>query len=146
LAKIGITPEKLTGAIRKRLSNIRNDNVFQPLAELAVASRMGGVEFSDLVTHLNSLSSEAEQVAAVDEARARYAPVLRSTAGGRLSLPQDVVRLRMAARLLRNVNADHLNGDLDRVDPDFRKIVAREVIESVSTLVAAAATLKSHVA
>jgi hypothetical protein len=50
----------------------------------------------------------------------------------------------MAARLLRRINEDTLAESIDRVSPEFRTVLAREVIESVSALLTASGLLKTN--
>jgi hypothetical protein len=141
LSKLGVDPGPITQNMRRRLSSIRSDVVLAPFTEILVKSEMGAEEASTEITKINGLASEAEQLAYVEQLREKYRAIMESTAGGALDLPRDVVRLRMAARLLRNIDEAHLAESLDRVAPEFREVIGREVVESVSALLAASALL-----
>lgn len=145
LVKLDIDPSKIGMATKRRLSSIRSDVVLEPFARLIIGAGISNEEASDTITKINGFTTEADQLAFIESLREKYESVLKSTAGGAIELPKDVVRLRMAARLLRRIDEDKLQESFDRIAPEFRDVLAREVIESVSALVAASSLLKTHV-
>lgn len=145
LTKMGFLDlSKLSQNTKRRLSSIQSDVVLAPLADIVVKAELGSDDINEAVTKINTLTSEADQLAYVGTLREKFQPVMETTAGGALELPRDVVRLRMAARLLRNVDEENLSDAIERTAPEFRKVVAREVIESVSALLTASGLLKKH--
>ena len=144
LTKAGFDLTRLTIYQRRRIGSIKSDTVLIPFAELAAKSGMGSEEMNEAVTAINAMSTEAAQLAYIDKLRAEYEPVMQATAGGALELPRDVVRLRMAARLLRNIDEGSLQESIDRTAPEFRSVIAREVVESVSALLTASKILSGH--
>lgn len=144
LEKHGFDASQFSPYLLRRIGAIKSDNVVVPFAELAIKAKLGSDEINDAITTINQMSTEPEQIAYVEQLRTRLEPVINATAGGALELPPDIVRLRMAARLLRNIDANTLQESIDRTAPEFRKIIAREVVESVSTLLLASKILGSH--
>lgn len=144
LTNLGFTEvDRLPFHIKRRIGSIRSDNVLLPVAEIVVKADLGSNEINDIVVGVNKLTTESDQMQYVGELRDKYEPVMQSTAGGAIDLPRDVVRLRMAARLLHNIDEGMLQDSIDRLAPEFRSIVAREVIESVSSLLTAAKILRA---
>lgn len=144
LTKLGFDGiDRLSFHTKRRLGAIRSDNVLMPIAEVVFKAEIGSNELNDIIVQINKMATEAEQLAYASELRTKYEPVMQSTAGGAIELPRDVVRLRMAARLLRNIDDDQLQDSIDQLTPEFRSVVAREVIESVSSLLTASKILRA---
>jgi hypothetical protein len=144
LVKFGMDPARFSQNIKRRLASVHSDVVLEPFAQVIIGASLNTDEINEAVTKINTLNSEAEQLAYVESLRVKYESILQSTAGGAIDLPPDVVRLRMAARLLRRINEDTLAESIDRVSPEFRTVLAREVIESVSALLTASGLLKTN--
>lgn len=91
---------------RRRLGNIRNDNVLAAALELVTSSRMSAIEVNDLVSKINRQSTEADQMLEVQREVGRQATKVAATAGGKVALPQAIVELNRALAAV------------DRLDPE----------------------------
>lgn len=144
LRKIGVQdPSKLAQNIRERVGALRNDEVLAPFMEVVVGAGLGTTVVSTEVAALNRFTRDADQLAYVAKLRERYAPEMRTIAGGAIEMPLNVRRLRMAARFVANVEVPELQQSLGQLDAEFRTSLGREVLDMVAKLMAVGGVLRN---
>lgn len=141
LVKVGVKPDLFSDHLKRRLDSVTSNVVLRPVADIAIKAKLGADEINDLVVAVNKFGTEAEQLAVVEDAKVRYAGRVRSTSGGRVSLPKNITRINLAARMIRHIEVGTLPKEIGGLDDDIAKGVRRELFESINTLVTASEAL-----
>ncbi len=106
---------------RQRMNAIRNDVVFQAAAKLVVEAGLNTTDISTMVTSINKVTTEADQLAVVDSYRQRHASTISLTAGGRVPTPVSMMRLSRALAYAEGVEVKELERVKSAMTPEQLK-------------------------
>ncbi len=144
LTKLGIDPAKIPAGQLHRIGAVTLNTVLQPVAEMVVKSRLDTAETNELITAINAeTSGESAQLRVVESYRERYKSRAKTTVGGKLSVPKDVTRVKIATRMVRHINPSALSTALANGSPELAKEIRRDVFESISQLVSVSEAIKN---
>jgi ParB-like nuclease domain len=141
-ADAGIDVSSFSSNQKLRLAAIANDNVVSALTDLAVESVIGSTDLSELVTKVRAQRTESDALALIAKARAERLPEIRSTAAGKLPLPKNVNRLRIACRMSSSIEIDKLANQVANLDPELRNQIRSEAVRAISVLAEAVDVVK----
>lgn len=125
-----------------RLAAIPNDNVVRALAELLTEGAVGSTEMSEIVTKVRAERTESDALGLIAKIRTEKLPEIRSTAAGKLPLPKNVNRLRIACRMSSSIETDKLGNQVANLDPELRAAIRAEAIRAISVLAEAVDVVK----
>ena len=132
MAALGIERwQNIAPSNRGRLGAIQSDVVFKAAADLAVLARLGTVAVSDFVTEINTTSTEADGLAAVEAERARQQDRIGATLGGRTSLPKSAMRLSRSLAYLEQINVEDF--DKTMLDPALTQRFEQRLLDGIAT-------------
>ena len=96
--------DRLPATARRRLYNIRNDEVLKEAATLAVESNMTGTQIDSLVARVNAASrgDTSKQLAVVEQERSLRVEEIKVSAGGRIGWSRPALGLNsILSRIVR---------------------------------------------
>lgn len=136
LTQLGFKPEQMLSSVVIRLGNIASNTVLQSAANLVVGAELDSEESNELITRINARASEGEgaQLATIEEMRQKMKGRIRTTGGGRIELPKNINRIRIAARLVRHIEATELGKQIPMIDETLAQTTRREVFEMIAHL------------
>ena len=120
----------------KRLHNLRSDTVFKAAVGLAAQAPMDQTDISEMVTHVNKASTEADQLNIVAQYRKHYEGVIAQTAGGRIALPTDIAALQRLVIRVRRLSITSLRKTLkaNGMSDVTRDTLAKQVDQAIKHL------------
>lgn len=136
LQGLNIDTNRLSDAMLSRLGTIQNDNVITELTQLVMDSGMRSNELSDLITRINSVRTEKEQLGIVKDAREMLKGEIKATAGGLYRLPNHV--RRAASVFGQAISLELTEEEAAGLDPEYRKDLyarAQQAQEQIERLV-----------
>lgn len=144
LVRLGFRSDAMSDFFKRRLDAIASNTVLKPASDLVLKAKLDSAEMNELVTDINKTQSEADALAVVDTWQKRHAGRVRSTSGGRVSLPENINRVRAAARLVRNINVRSLPAEIGGIDPALASDVRHDIFESIAHMVAVSEALNAN--
>lgn len=143
IVRVGLKPDHYTDHIVRRLGAIASNTVLLPAADLAHKAKLTSDEVSGLVTEVNKCESERDQLDVVGQWKARYSGRIKSSSGGKVSLPPNVNRIKMLGRIARNIEMTTLPNEVGGLDKAVADDIRRELFESISRLVSVSEAVRA---
>lgn len=142
LIRVGVKTDKLTDTDIRRLGSITSNTVLLPASDLVIKAGLNRDEVNSFVTEINKGESEREQLKTIDAWKSRHAGRIRSTSGGKVTLPENAKRVQMLGRLARNIQITSLRTEITGLDKAVADDVRRELFESIAHLVSASEAVR----
>lgn len=143
LIRVGVKADKLADSMVRRLDAIASNTVLLPAAELVMKASLRSDEVSALVSEINKGESEKDQLQTIESWKNRHSGRLRSTSGGKVTLPANVNRIKNLGRMARNIEISSLNTEIGGLDESVAADIKRELYESIAHLVAASEAVRA---
>lgn len=147
LTTLGVDSKKFSQSSIARFGSIASNTVLAPVAQIAVKANLSHSEISEIVSAINAEhDGETAQMKVVEKFRGRYAPRMRSTAGGKLALPENVVLVNRLSKIVHKIDGSLLAVQMTKMDTEESDQLRREVYETIATLVSISEKFKNAVA
>lgn len=117
-------------AIRKRLDNIRNDNVLKAALELITTSKLSSTEVNDLVSKINRSSTEADQMLEIQRETGRQATKIAATAGGKINLPIAITELNRAMAAVDRLDPEAISKAWPQIGEALKMVYMAKVLDA----------------
>ena len=132
----------IAAGARLRMESIRNDNVLRAAARMVVESRINTVIVNEMVTVINREKTEKDQLAVVEEWRARYAQSISTTAGGRVPTPRSMSRLSRSLAYTEGIEPQEIEAAVRSLNPDQKEAMAGRMNRAILILMEAKRSLE----
>lgn len=138
LARLGIERwQTVPVHSRLRLGALRDDVILRAAFELVVAAHLNAEETSNLVTAINKETTTTAQLAVIEDRRNVSALRIRTSAGGRVPMPSDMIRLLRAISYSEGLKPESLPEATKALNDEQRHILADRLNTSIVMLMEA---------